>query len=232
MKIDANDLESSRNRCESVTKGRVHKFEGGDYSFRQDRVIRFENHLERDFLRRTEFFLSVLDIIPDPLEEIYRLSELPQVPRFLVYFRLGNRAPENYVKPILVSITEEQDWRLQRRKYSRSEWTAITRYSKEQGWRFKMYDESRIRDQSLANITFLDQYKKKDFPLEESKAILETVRFKGQIPLHYILAMHFGGLYRGQGIAHIWHLIATRALDCDIARPLRNTTEIWVPTNE
>lgn len=70
------------------------------------------------------------------------------------------------------------------------------------------------------------------FPEEESRAVLETVREMGSAPLDYLLARHFMGLYRAEGIAHLWHLLATRRLDCDISRPLSNFTELWVPSNE
>jgi hypothetical protein len=52
----------------------------------------------------------------------------------------------------------------------------------------------------------------------------------GMATVDYLLARHFPGIYRAEGIAHLWHLLATRKIDCDISRPLNMFTEVWVPT--
>jgi hypothetical protein len=72
-----------------------------------------------------------------------------------------------------------------------------------------------------------------NFAIEETKWVLENVRTMGVAPYHYVLARHFmGSLFERQGRAHIWHLLATRQLDCDMTRPLDDFTELWIPTNE
>ena len=68
------------------------------------------------------------------------------------------------------------------------------------------------------------------FPAEESLGMLETVRQMGCATIDYLLARHFMGLYRAEGIAHLWHLVATRQLDCDASRPFNEFTELWMPT--
>lgn len=207
----------------------------GFYAFKGEAAIPFESTLERDFLIRTEFSLCVLDVIAQPVQVPFVASTTGQsytyTPDFLVYYRLGNRPYTDYPKPVLVEVKPEKEWRKHWREWL-PKWKAAWRYAKEQGWDFHIYDESRIHDQAFKNIRFLEPYKRMRFPVEESRWVIENVRQMGASPFHYILARHFMGMYRAEGIAHIWHLLATRQLDCDISRPLNDLTDLWVPTNE
>ena len=206
----------------------------GTYAFRGETGIQFESSLERDFLIRTEFSLCALDVIPQPVQIPFVASNGQSyiyTPDFLVYHRLGNTSYDDYPKPVLVEVKPEKEWRKHWREWM-PKWKAAWRYAKEQGWVFHIYDESRIRDKALENIRFLERYKRMQFPPEESSWVIENVRQMGASPFHYILARHFMGMYRAEGVAHIWYLLATRQLDCDISRPLNEFTELWVPTNE
>ncbi len=206
----------------------------GVYALRGEIPIQFESTLERDFLIRAEFSLSILDVIPQPTQIPFTGANgqtYTYTPDFLVYYRLGNVPYGDYPKPVLVEVKPEKEWRKHWREWL-PKWKAAWRCAKEQGWEFHIYDESRIRDQALANIRFLERYKRMQFPVEESRWVIENIRQMGSTPFHYILARHFIGLYRAEGIAHIWYLLAARQLDCDISRPLNEFTELWVPTNE
>jgi hypothetical protein len=206
----------------------------GIYVFRGEVPIEFESTLERDFIIRTEFSLSVLDVIPQPAKIPFVATNgrsYLYTPDFLVYYRLGNRPYNNYPKPLLIEVKPETEWRKNKQEWL-PKWKSAHRYAKAQGWEFHIRDESRIRDQSLENIRFLEPYKRMHFSIEESNWVIETVHQMGSAPIHYLLARHFMGIYRAEGIAHIWHLLATRKLDGDISRPLNEFMELWVPTNE
>lgn len=206
----------------------------GRHAFRGQSSIAFESTLERDFLIRTEFYLSVLDVIPQPVEISFVAANgqaYTYTPDFLVYYRLGNRAYGDYPKPMLVEVKPEAEWRKHWREWL-PKWKAARRYAQAQGWEFHIRDESRIRDQAFRNIRFLERYQRMQFPVEESQCVLGTVREMGCATMDYLLARHFMGHYRAEGIAHIWHLLATRQLDCDISRPLGDFSELWVPCDE
>lgn len=65
------------------------------------------------------------------------------------------------------------------------------------------------------------------------QAVLNTVREMGVATLDYLLSRHFmGDIYRAEGIAHLWHLLATRQLDCDMAQSFSPLSEVWVPDYE
>lgn len=206
----------------------------GSYAFRGATSIEFESTLERDFLIRAEFCVGVLDVIPQPAEIPFIDSNgrhYTYTPDFLVYYRLGSRTYENYPKPVLVEVKPIAEWKKHWRVWL-PKWKAAWRYAQERGWEFHIRDESRIRDKAFENIRFLERYKRMQFPLEESQLVIETVHQMGCATIDYLLSRHFMGLYRAQGIAHLWYLLASRQLDCDISRPLNDLTELWMPRDD
>ena len=229
------------NYCDSIRPpkqarkiGPTRRSVSGVYMFHGETAIPYESTLERDFIIRKEFSLAVLDIIPQPVQIPFNGSDgraHTYTPDFLVYYRLGNREYGDYPKPVLIEVKPEKEWRKNWRKWL-PKWKTACRYAKGQGWEFHIQDESRIRDQALENVKFLGRYKRMEFPSEESGWIIENIRQMGSAPFHYILSRHFMGMYRAGGIAHLWHLLAKRQLDCDISRPLNDFTELWVPTDE
>jgi TnsA endonuclease N terminal/TnsA endonuclease C terminal len=228
------------NNCDQNTVKQMRKIRptrrsvSGSYPFRGEMAIEFESTLERDFLIRTEFCSAVLDVIPQPVEIPFvgaNGRSYKYTPDFLVYYCLGNRAYGDYPKPVLVEVKPEVEWRKHWREWM-PKWKAAWRYATEQGWVFHVRDESRIRDQTFSNIRFLQRYQRMSFSDEETLLVLESVRQMGCATPDYLLSRHFMGIYRAEGIAHIWHLLAARRLDCDISRPLNGFTELWVPTNE
>ena len=202
--------------------------------FRRESSIAYESSLERDFLIRKEFFLNVLDVVPQPVQIPFTGTNgrsYTYTPDFLVMYRLGNREYPDYPKPALIEVKETKEWRKHWRRWS-PKWKAAMRCAKERGWTFHIHDESRIRDQALANIRFLERYKRMRFAEQDSESIIENLANIGSAQLDRLLQLHFEGIARAEGIAHLWHLLAARRLECDISCPLTNLTELWVPTDE
>lgn len=209
----------------------THRSVSGVYAFRGLSSITYESTLERDFLIRTEFYVDVLDVISQPVEIPFTAENgrsYTYTPDFLVYYKLGNKWYENYPKPVLVEVKPEQQWRSHWRKWL-PKWKAAWSYAQSQGWEFHIHDESRIRDQTFRNIRYLERYKRMTFPPKEAQQILESVQQMGVSNVDYLLARHFMGIYRAEGISQIWHLLATRQLDCDMSRPLNEFSELWIP---
>jgi hypothetical protein len=229
-----------RNSCDEPIKpsqqrkiGPTRRSVSGLYAFRGDTQIQFESTLERDFLIRTEFSLSVIDVIPQPARIPFKSNGSLRIytPDFLVYYRLGSRDPDYFPCPILVEVKPRELWQRNKIKWL-PKWKAAHRYAADLGWVFHIRDESRIRDQALENIRFLELYKHMTFSREESDWVLEGIRAMGSAPIHYILTRYFMGAIRAHGLALLWHLLAKRKLDCDISQPLTEFTELWIPTNE
>ncbi len=128
---------------------------------------------------------------------------------------------------MLVEVKYREEWQREWREWL-AKWAAIRRYAREQGWIFHVMDETRIRTPAFDNIMFLRRYDDLDVCPHQSAAILEDLSELGYVSIDYMLAKHFPGSFRMQGIAHLWHLLATRQLDCDICDPLNDNTTIWV----
>lgn len=204
----------------------------GRYAFRGQSSIAFESTLERDFLIRAEFCLAVLDVVAQPVEIPFTAANgqtYTYTPDFLVYYHVGNQLYGDHPKPVLVEVKPETEWRKHWREWF-PKWKAARRYARERGWEFRISDESRIRDQALTNIRFLERYKRMQYPEKDSRCVLNTVSELGVSTFDYLLTRHFMGNDRAEGIPHLWHLLASRQLDCDISKPLHELTSLWIPS--
>jgi len=203
----------------------------GALAFRGEQSIPYESALERDFLVRKEFSTLVLDVIPQPVQIpfIARNGQVYQyTPDFLVYFRSGDYPWGDGLKPLLVEVKPrekiQKHWSEMKPKFK-----AALRYAREQGWDFRIQDESRIRDQVFENIMFLRRYKRMQFPVEETQWILANLREMGQAPFQYLLGRHFNGRADAAvGVSHLWHLLAKGLVECDMTLPFRNDTVLWI----
>lgn len=203
----------------------------GHVSWRESEPIPYESTLERDFVLRQEFSLAVSHVLSQPCKIPFvthsgRRAEY--TPDYLVTYAVSDIALGWEPPPLLVEVKSKEDWKKNWREWS-PKWKAARRHAAEHGWRFKIMDEDRIRTSALINIAFLKEYRDLDVDREDSDAIVEDVKARGAVNVDYLLAKHFPGLYRARGIAHIWHLIARRRLDCDVGRDLSDLTEVWVP---
>lgn len=212
---------------------RSHRSITGHYSFRGECSVQFESTLERDFLVLQEFSLAVADVLSQPCEIPFALAggrRYTYTPDFLVRYRaLPDGAPQWQRKPMLVEVKPSEAWRRHWRAWL-PKWKAARRYAQENGWTFRVMDESRLRGTPLNNILFLRRYRDLQYPQVESAWIVDNLRELGSASFDYVLARHFMGYdARAEGVGHLWHLLATRRLECDITEPLSAQTELWVP---
>jgi hypothetical protein len=100
------------------------------------------------------------------------------------------------------------------------------------GWQFYIIDESRIRDRTLENIRFLQRYRRTYFRPEQAHVLVECISNLGRVSCHIVLDGCRGSLDMTEGIALIFHLLATRQLDCDIGEQLTDTSDVWIPVHD
>lgn len=233
MTINSNKYDYIKRGCARQV-GTTRRSVSGLFPLRNGTAVAYESLLERDFIARTDFSLSVLDIIPQPTGIPFKDHQgrnQTYIPDFLVYYLLGDRHHERYPKPLLVEVKPQEKWKENWRLWL-PKWKAAWRFAQDQGYSFHIYDESRIRDQTFRNIKFLERYKMLTFCEEESLFILNALAQRGQASFDFLLNFHFVGQAKASGISHIWHLLAMRRLDCDISLPLSNKTELWIPYYE
>lgn len=206
----------------------------GILPFRGEVSIPFESTLERDFIVRKEFNRLVLQVIPQPVQIPYEMGNRTYIytPDFLVYYRSDDYPWGCGLKPLLVEVKERRELKENWPKL-KPKFRAALHFAKQNGWDFRIHDESRIRDQVLHNIRFLCRYKRMGFDASESQHILSNLKLMGQAPFHHLIARHFCGKPDvAVGISHIWHLLATGQIECDMRFPLTNDTVLWVPSQE
>ncbi|SMF94996.1 TnsA endonuclease C terminal [Methylomagnum ishizawai] len=228
--------KNTENKCDCVEVSQVRKIGptrrsvSGVYMFRGKTPIQFESTLERDFVIREEFSLAVQRVVPQPCQIPFLTTKgrtYKYTPDFLVVYGPGSC----YSKPKLVEIKPEKEWRAHWREWL-PKWKAAWRYASDLGWDFHIHDETRIRDRTYQNIRDLDRYKRMRFGDEKSRAVIEIVLQAGRIPLHQLLTNSSMGENPMENVAHIWHLLAVRQLDCDMSGPLNDSTMLWIPGNE
>jgi len=203
----------------------------GYVNWRGSDSISYTSLLQRDFILRHEFSLAVSSVLSQPccVPFVARSGRCADyTPDYLVTYAASDSALEWEPAPLLVDIKAKADWQEHWREWL-PKWKAARRYAAEHGWRFKIMNEDRIQSPAHGNIAFLKEYLDLDVDCEDSDAVVEDVRDRDVVTVDYLLARHFPGLYRAQGIAHIWHLIARRRLDCDVCGELGYLTEVWAP---
>lgn len=201
----------------------------GIYAFRGNISIPYESTLERDFLIRTEFFGPVLSVIPQPVQIPFQGKNgqrYTYTPDFLVQFQSRVNGTDPVPKPLLIEVKPASAWREHWRDWA-PKWKAARRYAIDQGWIFRIADESRIRDQVLANINFLDRYRRMSFPDDLRLALIDRVRRSQTTTVNDLASDK-----RSEGMAHIWHLVAMRHLECQMEAPLTEQTALWIPSHD
>lgn len=220
--MDRNSCNQSPFSVERRIKA-THRSLSGVYAFRGVGVA-FESSLERDFLHRMDFSRDVVTVGSQPVKldfVAHNGRSYTYIPDFLVHFksRTGRR-------PMLVEVKPEEAWREKWREWL-PKWKAAWRYAAEREWSFHIYDESRIKGPALKNIQYIERFKRGDYSEEDMDAVVRTVLFMGSAPIHYLLALHFTGS-ETLGWSVLFHMIATRQLDCDISRHFDEYLEVTV----
>jgi hypothetical protein len=205
----------------------------GIYAFRGQTSIPYESTLERDFLIRAEFFAKTCEIIPQPVRIPFlgrNGQTFTYTPDFLVRFAQGSQDADGETKPQLVEVKPSDEWREHWRKWA-TKWKAARRFAIERGWTFRIFDESRIRDQVLINIRFLDRFKRMAFEETRLTTLVEQVQLSKTIALQELLRTNREHDDQHQVAAQIWHLVAVRRMDCQMNAPLTTQTTLWMPSN-
>lgn len=203
----------------------------GLYPFKKDSAVAFESTLERDFLIRLEIDPNVLAVESQPftIEYIDNGKKRVYTPDFLVTYKHDNYLP--FIPPKLVEVKPaaelEQNLNLWKTRYR-----AAMTICKEEGWKFHIAHEGRIRDQLWLNAMFLQKYRKMNFSFTDSKHLIDYVRDREVVTFDTLLARHFSGKWdRANGISQIWYLVAQGYLVCDLSLPLQPSTELWTSGN-
>ena len=209
----------------------------GVYSFRGEKGIKFESTLERDLLRILDFNDSVSDITSQPFTLEYtdeKGKNRRYTPDFLVHFK---SSPSDSIttfssKPLLIEVKPND--KLKKHWYElRGRFKIATRYSQENDFIFKIYDENKIRGNDLKNITLINRYRDLVYDEYEEKRILEHLKAVGHTTVDHLLAyLYVTEIQIGIGLGQVWNLIGKKKIGCDIGQPLNMLSTIWLNVDE
>jgi len=211
--------------------GYTHSSVSGSFPFRGEKSISFESTLERDLLAVLEYTPFVIDVIEQPVTIEYKNSndrEVTYTPDFLVHYRTPHSLG---VYPSRISqLIEVKPQKILKKKWLelRPKFKIGVAYAKQQGWKFCIYDESRIRGQYLKNIHFLNRYKIYQFDQYQSERIISHLHAMGHTAIDHLLEfLYIKEDDKGIALSQVWQLLANKELACDMTLPLNLGTVIW-----
>lgn len=191
--------------------------------------IPYESTLERDLIIVHAFREDVEDIVAQPITIPFVKNGVTYkyTPDFFIKF------VENVDRPSMIIEVKPHDlWQANWREWS-DKWKTMRRYCKNNGYTFRIYDESRIRNIALANINLLMKFRNSAIEKEDQEAVLEQVQLMGTTTIDYLLTRFYAGsLLRNHGLRVIYHLLATKQLKFDLSVEISDLTEMWVDYEE
>lgn len=185
--------------------------------------LQYESTLERDFLIYHTFRNDVSEIIPQPIEIPFQKNgrTYPYTPDYFVRFK------DDGVKPLLVEVKYENEWRENWREWS-DKWKAAIRYCKTHGYHFAIYDESRIRHEALSNVTFLKGFQRLATNESLIEDILQALSREDRTTVDALLNSHFKKSEWAQTKRILWHLMFHHRIGFDVWDDIKSDNlEIW-----
>ena len=201
----------------------------GLHCFRKGRMVAYESTLERDLLRKLSYDSRVLDVFEQPLTLTWRDAKgraRTYTPDLLVQWRSIGEYWEDRISPWLIEVKPREELRRYWNQWH-PKFREAARQAAAKGWRFRVMDESRIRDATFGNIVTLDRYDTRG-SLDALTYVLASIKRSGVTTIGETLDRLFTSPeLRSAGLHGIYRLIAARLIDCDLSLPLSEQTEIW-----
>jgi hypothetical protein len=205
----------------------------GVYSFRNEKSIRHESLLEKEFIQLMDFNDNVIDIIGQPIIEYISKEgkKRKYTADFLVFFK-EPKSQKHIIKPLLVEVKPNKrlihDWKELKGKFIQG-----IKFAKQHGYRFKIFNENRIQSNKLKNIVFLHRYKDYKPNPDDVNIIINHLQAVGHTTLEHLTThLYVTDLQKGNGISHIWHLVYSKIIVCDLSTKLTNNTVLWLNIEE
>lgn len=199
----------------------------GYYCFRNLGMIAYESTLERDLLRRLAVNRRVLAVESQPLTLLWDDSSgraCRYTPDYLVHWRWMGEFYRLREPPWLIEVKPRAELRKSWRRWH-AKFRIAARHAAEQGWRFRLLDESRIRDVMFENAARLERYRALHHTF--SVADLPPALFDGGLCQIEQIVARLPGAPEAR-LAYVWHLLAVGYLDGDLTQALDRTTEVWL----
>lgn len=218
---------SHKNRKIGYTYGST----SGKFMFRNEKVILFESLLEKSFLQVLEFNDMVLDVIGQPFTLEYTTDKGNKgsyTPDFLVHFKQSELYLKDPIKSLLVEV-KPMERLIKDRKELKPKFKTAIKLCNQEEYKFKIFNENRIKSTQLNNIVFLNRYKDYKPNLDEVEIIKNHLLAVGHTTIEHLLThLYTTDFQKGTAISHIWYMMQIKILTTNFNMPLNNKTVIWL----
>ena len=199
--------------------------------------VPFESTLERDFLEIVCFDgagVTRLEAQPCTIPLVAPGRRGPHATHYTPDYLVA-RAPRRLGAPYRTTLYEvkPREKLLADVPHWRARFRAARAYAAERFWRFRVVSELQIRTPYLANVRFLQRFRRDPRDHQAEAYVLGVLDDFGQTPLDALLPALAATEHGRLGLLPIvWRLVADRRVEADLTQPLRQTTALWLSAGE
>ena len=192
------------------------------YSVKNKRNIDFESQLEKKFYLMFEFDDKIESYQEQPVKVETTLNgrKITYIPDCLVYFK-----PELNKKPLLVEIKYLKEIKEKKEKIV-NKVKAVSKYSKENGYFFKIFTDKKLNETYIDNIKFLYRYSEKPKLNgrydEYERKICSALYGNGLSVSELLNITALNDLEKMTVLPVIWHMAFKKKLCLNLYKPLNN----------
>jgi hypothetical protein len=194
------------------------------YSVKNKRNIDFESQLEKKFYFMFEFDGEIESYQEQPVkvETILKGRKITYVPDCLICFK-----PILNKKPLLVEIKYLKEI-IEKKEKIANKAKAVSKYSKENGYLFKIFTDKKLNDTYIDNIKFLYRYSERPklngrYGEYESRIDSALCSSANSLTVNNILnAAALNEQDKMNILPVIWHMAFTKKLLINLYEPLNN----------
>ena len=197
------------------------------YSFKNKRNIDFESQLEKKFYLTFEFDDEIERYQEQPVKinSVLNGRKISYFPDCIVYFK-----PELQRKPLLVEIKYAKEIKEKKEKII-NKIKVVSKYSKENGYLFKIFTDKKLNETYVDNLKFLYRYFEKPrlngkYDDYENKIYKALANLDNIVVKNLLDCISRNDVEKMTILPLVWHLICRKVLLTDFNKPLSNSTEI------
>lgn len=195
------------------------------------RMVASESSLEQDMLVLLEFDPAVELYEEQPVRIEYADAEGGRhtyTPDVLVRFR-AELLPS---RPPLLCEVKYRDELFSNWKEIKPGIRAGRSHAREQGWRFKILTERKIRTPYLENAKFLRPYRNEPADEANVRLLLDTLKEVGETSPEQLLSrIHQDPYRRAELLPTLWQLVSNGVIGADLNKPLTMCSVLWEHTS-
>ena len=187
--------------------------------------VSFESTLERDLLILLDFDDQVKRFEEQPLRIAFEHEGKSRsyVPDVRVEFKAEAGKPTSLCEVKYRSELKEK-WAELKPKFKAAKY-----YAESRGERFCILTERHIRTPYLENATFLKRYKTLPERPEQEALLTDTLfELREATPGLLIAAVYRDKWNQARLLPHLWRLVATGTIYCDLSQRVTMSSEIWL----